>query len=151
MELEQLINNDIKQAMLAKDMRKLNALRAIKAALLLEKTGKDVSSGIIPESVEIKLLQKLVKQRRESAAIYSSQGRSDLADEEVYQSGIIEAYLPSQVSEEEIKAIVAAAIVETAATSMRDMGKVMAVVSAKVAGKADNQTVAAIVKAALNQ
>ena len=151
MELEQLINNDIKQAMLAKDMRKLNALRAIKAALLLEKTGKDVSSGIIPESVEIKLLQKLVKQRRESAAIYSSQGRSDLADEEVYQSGIIEAYLPSQVSEEEIKAIVAAAIVETAATSMRDMGKVMAVVSAKVAGEADNQTVAAIVKAALNQ
>lgn len=151
MELEQLINNDIKQAMLAKDMRKLNALRAIKAALLLEKTGKDVSSGIIPESVEIKLLQKLVKQRRESAAIYSSQGRSDLADEEVYQSGIIEAYLPSQVSEEEIKAIVAAAIVETAATSMRDMGKVMAVVSAKVAGKADNQTVAAIVKAVLNQ
>ncbi len=151
MELEQLINNDIKQAMLAKDMRKLNALRAIKAALLLEKTGKDVSSGIIPESVEIKLLQKLVKQRRESAAIYSSQGRSDLADVEVYQSGIIEAYLPSQVSEEEIKAIVAAAIVETAATSMRDMGKVMAVVSAKVAGKADNQTVAAIVKAALNQ
>lgn len=150
MELEQLINNDIKQAMLAKDMRKLNALRAIKAALLLEKTGKDVSSGIIPESVEIKLLQKLVKQRRESAAIYSSQGRSDLADEEVYQSGIIEAYLPSQVSEDEIKAIVAAAIVETAATSMRDMGKVMAVVSAKVAGKADNQTVAAIVKAALN-
>lgn len=151
MELEQLINNDIKQAMLAKDMRKLNALRAIKAALLLEKTGKDVSSGIIPESVEIKLLQKLVKQRRESAAIYSSQGRSDLADEEVYQSGIIEAYLPSQVSEVEIKAIVAAAIVETAATSMRDMGKVMAVVSAKVAGKADNQTVASIVKAALNQ
>ncbi|KAF0130849.1 MAG: hypothetical protein FD155_1118 [Bacteroidetes bacterium] len=150
MELEIIINNDIKQAMLAKDMRKLNALRAIKAALLLEKTGKDVSSGVIPESVELKLLQKLVKQRRESAAIYVSQMRADLADEEIFQASIIENYLPSQMSEDEIKAIVASAITETGASGVRDMGKVMGIVSAKISGKADNQTVATIVKTLLN-
>jgi hypothetical protein len=150
MELEVIINNDIKQAMLAKDMRKLNALRAIKAALLLEKTGKDVSSGIIPESVELKLLQKLIKQRRESAAIYVAQMRADLADEESYQASIIENYLPSQMSEDEIKTIVASAISETGATGMRDMGKVMGIVSSKISGKADNQTVATIVKTLLN-
>ena len=104
MGLEILINDDIKQAMRAKDTQKLAALRAIKAALLLEKTGKDVSSGEIPEAVELKLLQKLVKQRRESAAIYKEQNRAELAKEEEYQASIIEAYLPKQLSEEELKA-----------------------------------------------
>ncbi|MCC7317298.1 MAG: GatB/YqeY domain-containing protein [Bacteroidales bacterium] len=150
MELELIINNDIKQAMLAKDMRKLNALRAIKAALLLEKTGKDVNSGIIPETVELKLLQKLVKQRKEAATIYTEQKRDDLAEEELYQAAIIEKYLPSQMSEEEVKSIVMEAIQATNASGIRDMGKVMGVASAKISGKADNQMVATIVKALLN-
>ena len=150
MELELIINNDIKQAMLAKDMRKLNALRAIKAALLLEKTGKDVNSGIIPETVELKLLQKLVKQRKEVATIYTEQKRDDLAEEELYQAAIIEKYLPSQMSEEEVKSIVMEAIRATNASGIRDMGKVMGVASAKISGKADNQMVATIVKALLN-
>lgn len=146
MSLEIQINNDIKQAMLAKDSRKLNALRAIKAALLLEKTGKDVSSGEIPESVELKLLQKLVKQRRESSTIYVTQNRADLAEEEDFQAAIIEKYLPEQLSEDQIKAIVAAIITETGATSVKDMGKVMGAATKKVAGKADNQLISRIVK-----
>jgi uncharacterized protein YqeY len=129
MSLEILINNDIKQAMLAKDTRKLSALRAIKAALLLEKTGKDVSSGEIPETVELKLLQKLVKQRKESAGIYVEQNRPDLADEENYQSAIIEAYLPAQLSNDDIRKIVADVIAATGASSIRDMGKVMGLAS----------------------
>ncbi|MBW7846923.1 MAG: GatB/YqeY domain-containing protein [Bacteroidales bacterium] len=149
MELEKKINDDIKQAMLAKDMRKLNAIRAIKAALLLEKTGKDVSSGIIPESVEIKLLQKLVKQRRESAAIYAGQNRSDLAEEEEFQASIIESYLPGKIPDEELRQIVMDVIEATGAKGMKDMGKVMGAVSSKVAGRADNQTIASLVKTLL--
>lgn len=146
MSLEILINNDIKQAMLAKDTRKLSALRAIKAALLLEKTGKDVSSGEIPETVEMKLLQKLVKQRKESAGIYVEQNRPDLADEENYQSAIIEAYLPAQLSNDDIRKIVADVIAATGASSIRDMGKVMGLASKEVAGRADNQLISTIVK-----
>ena len=146
MSLEILINNDIKQAMLAKDVRKLTALRAIKAALLLEKTGKDVSSGEIPESVELKLLQKLVKQRKESASIYVEQNRPDLAENENYESAIIEAYLPAQLSLEDLKKIVADVITSTGATSVRDMGKVMGLASKEVAGRADNQLISSVVK-----
>ncbi|MBZ0243595.1 MAG: GatB/YqeY domain-containing protein [Bacteroidales bacterium] len=146
MGLEILINDDIKQAMRAKDTRKLAALRAIKAALLLEKTGKDISSGEIPEAVEIKLLQKLVKQRRESAAIYVEQNRPELAEDEDFQAAIIEAYLPQQLSEEEIELIVAEIIKETGASSIKDMGKVMGKATAKIAGRADNQQVSVIVK-----
>jgi len=149
MSLEILINNDLKQAMLAKDTRKLAALRAIKAALLLEKTGKDVNSLEIPESVELKLLQKLVKQRRESAAVYDEQQRSDLAEEEKYQAEIIEAYLPKQLSEDELKAILSEIIAETSASSIKDMGRVMGMASKKVAGRADNQTISAMVKTLL--
>ncbi len=146
MELEKKINEDIKAAMLSKDMRKLNALRAIKAALMLEKTGKDINSGIIPESVELKLLQRLVKQRHDSAAIYQEQGRQDLAEEEIYQASIIENYLPEKLSIEEVTEILKSIISETGATSMKDMGKVMGQASAKIAGQADNQTIASIVK-----
>ena len=103
MKLEILINNDIKSAMLKKDKQKLDALRAIKAALLLEKTSKDTSSGEIPESVELKLLQKLVKQRSEAAAIYREKGRTELAEEEEYQAKIIQAYLPEQMDENDVK------------------------------------------------
>lgn len=146
MELEKLINEDIKQAMISKDKDKLEALRSIKAALLLEKTGKDVSSGIIPESVELKMLQRLVKQRRESAEIYKTQGRPDLAEPELFQASIIEKYLPEQLTEEEIISIVKKAITESGATGPKDMGKVMGIASKMVAGKADNKVISEIVK-----
>jgi len=147
MELEKLINDDIKQTMLARDSRKLDALRAIKAALLLEKTGKDLKwDGDIPEEVELKLLQKLVKMRRESAELYQSQNRPDLADEELYQAGIIEKYLPAQMDEAEVENIIKAIIGETGAQSIKDMGKVMGAAAKKLAGKADNKTISAIIK-----
>ncbi len=151
MKLEVVINNDIKQAMLSKDTRKLSALRAIKAALLLEKTGKDVSSGEIPETVELKLLQKLVKQRRESASIYVEQGRPDLAEEETYQAEIIENYLPKQMSEAETEAMVKKIIEELGASSMKDMGRVMGAAGKAAAGKADNALISRIVKEALGR
>jgi uncharacterized protein YqeY len=146
MELEKLINDDIKQAMLSKDKEKLEALRAIKAALLLEKTGKDVSSGEIPDEVELKLLQKLVKQRRESAGIYNTQNRPDLAEVELFQASIIERYLPAQLGEDELNSIIQDIITKTGATSIKDMGKVMGTASKELAGKADNKTVADIIK-----
>ena len=146
MELEILINNDIKQAMLAKDKRKLNALRAIKAELLLLKTGKDTSSMEIPESLEIKILQKLVKQRKESAILYTEQNRPELVEEEAYQASIIEAYLPKQLSEEEVEGIIQKIITESGASNMKDMGSVMGEASKLLAGKADNKMVSVIVK-----
>jgi uncharacterized protein len=146
MSLAEKINNDIKQAMLAKDKRKLEALRAIKSGLLLLKTGKDTSSGEIPESVEMQLLQKLVKQRREAAEIYNSKGREDLAEEETFQAGIIEQYLPQQMDDEELKKVVQEIIAEAGASSVKDMGKVMGVASRKLAGKADNKKISLIVK-----
>lgn len=149
MSLEILINNDIKAAMLAKDRRKLESLRAIKAALLLEKTGKDTSGGEIPVEVEFKLLHKLVKQRRDSAEIYTSQNRHDLAEEELFQLSIIETYLPAMLSDEEIKAEIQRIVSETGATSIKDMGKVMGIASKELAGKADNKTVSVIVKQVL--
>lgn len=146
MNLEIKINEDIKQAMLARDTQKLSALRAIKAALLLEKTGKDVSSGEIPESIELKLLHKLVKQRRESAAIYVEKGRKDMAEEEIYQAEIIEKYLPKQMREGEIVALVKEIITETGASGIKNMGMVMGAASKKAAGRADNQVISKIVK-----
>lgn len=146
MSLEIKINDDIKQAMLAKDKRKLNALRAIKAALLLEKTGKDVNAGEIPESVEMSLLQKQVKQRKESAIIYREQNRPDLAEEEEMQAGIIEKYLPEQMNPEEVEMIVKTILADTSASSMKDMGKVMGIASKQLAGKADNKLISAIVR-----
>jgi len=146
MELELLINEDIKQAMIHKDKDKLEALRSIKAALLLEKTGKDVTGGIIPESVELKMLQRLVKQRRESAEIYKAQGRPDLAEPEIFQAAIIEKYLPEQLSDEDVIAIVKKAIADTGATGIKDMGKVMGISTKLVAGKADNKMISEIIK-----
>lgn len=146
MSLEIKINDDIKQAMLAKDKRKLEALRAIKAALLLEKTGKDVSSGEIPESVELKLLQKLVKQRKDSALIYREQNRADMAEEEEFQADIIEKYLPEQMSEAEVEAIIQEIILKTGAKTIADMGKVMGMASKQLAGKSDNKTISILVK-----
>ncbi|MBI9034051.1 MAG: GatB/YqeY domain-containing protein [Bacteroidales bacterium] len=146
MSLEIIINDDIKQAMRNKESRKLAALRDIKAKLLLVKTGKDVSSGEIPETVEMSTLQKLVKQRVESADIYKSQGREDLAEEELFQAEIIKAYLPKQYTKEELTEAIKEIIAETGVQSMKEMGKVMGVASQKFAGKADNKMVSAIVK-----
>ena len=145
MELEKQINNDIKNAMLARDPEKLEALRAIKAALLLEKT-KEGTTGEIPESVELKLLQKLVKQRRESADIYAAANREDLAKKERFEASIIEKYLPQQMDETELTEKIRQIIAETNATSIKDMGKVMGVASKTLAGKADNKMVSEIVK-----
>ena len=149
MELEKIINGDLKDAMLAKDRRKLEAIRAIKAALLLEKTGADVSSLEIPEAVELILLQKLVKQRRDSAKIYQEQGRQELADEEEYQASIIEKYLPQQMSEDEIKVVVEKIVADIGANTMKDMGRVMGEASKQLLGKADNKTISQIIRSLL--
>ncbi len=146
MSLEIKINDDIKAAMLNKDKRSLEALRAIKAALLLIKTGKDTSDGDIPESLEISTLQRLVKQRRESAEIYKSQGRDDLLEEEIFQLKIIETYLPQQMSEEDVKQKLQEIMTNLGASSMKDMGKVMGEAQKEFAGKADNKVVSSLVK-----
>ncbi len=146
MALEIKINDDIKAAMISRDKKKLEALRAIKAALLLEKTGKDINGGEIPEAVELKLLQKLVKQRKEAAQIYHEQDRADLAEDEEYQSGIIEAYLPKQMDEATIRTEIEKIVAETGASNMKDMGKVMGMASKKFAGQADNKTISNIVR-----
>lgn len=151
MTLAEIINSDIKKAMRAKDSKKLAALRAIKSALLLEATGKDRSSGEIPETVELQILKRLVKQRKESAKIYQEQGRPDLAEDEVYQSEIIEAYLPEQLGEEEIKNRIQEIINKTGASAMKDMGKVMGIASKEMAGKADNKLISQIIRTLLNE
>ncbi len=150
MSLEIIINNDIKQAMLAKDKVKLAALRSIKAALLMEKTGADTSGTEIPETVEIKLLQKQVKQRKEAATIYRENGRVELAEEEEFQAAIIEKYLPEQMSMEDVENIVKKIVEETGASSIKDMGRVMGMASKQLAGKADNKTISGIVKSLLS-
>jgi len=146
MSLEITINNDIKAAMLARDKGKLEALRAIKAALLLIKTGKDTASAEVPEEIELLTLQKLIKQRKEAAEIYKSQDRIDLYEVEMFQVAIIEKYLPEQLGEAEIKAIIQQIILETGAVGIRDMGKVMGLAGKQLTGKADNKIVAALVK-----
>ena len=145
MGLENLINDDMKKAMLSKDAEKLEALRAIKAALLLEKT-KEGGSGEIPESVELTLLQKLVKQRKESAAIYTTGNREDLAQKELFEASIIEQYLPRQLSDDELMQKIKNIITQTGASSIKDMGKIMGIANKELAGKADGKRVSEIVK-----
>jgi hypothetical protein len=146
MSLVDRINADIKTAMLAKDAEKLDAIRAIKAALLLA-----YSSGEpVTEDTEIKLLQKLIKQRREAADIFAAQNREDLASHDRFQAGVIETYLPAQMSEDEIRVVVKDIIAQAGATSIKDMGKVMGMAAKAFAGKADNKTVSEIIKQALN-
>ncbi len=143
--LEERINADIKQAMLNKEKDVLESLRAIKAAILLLKTGK----GEVNEAAELATLQKLVKQRKEAADIFNQQNRSDLAEAELFQASIIERYLPKQLSKEEIETAVKSLISELGATSAKDMGRVMGAASKKFAGTADNKVVAEIVKGML--
>jgi uncharacterized protein len=150
MELEKLINDDIKATMLARDAKKLEALRAIKAALLLEKT-KEGGTGEIPETIELKLLQKLVKQRKESAEIYKNANREDLAEKELYDAAIIEKYLPGQLPDDKVKEIIHKIITECGATSMKEMGKVMGLANKELAGQADNKLISTLVKELLSQ
>lgn len=145
MNLEQKINDEIKAAMLARNPQKLEALRAIKAALLLEKTKEDAESTI-SEAAELKILQKLVKQRRESAEIYTNAQRDDLAQKELFEASIIETFLPQQLSAEEVTAVITRIIEQTGAASVKDMGKVMGAASKELAGKADNKMISEIVK-----
>jgi len=142
MSLVDKINADIKSAMLAKEKEKLEALRGIKASLLLAQT----SGETVTEDTETKILQKLVKQRREAADIYKTQNRLDLSEPEIFQADIIQQYLPAQMSEEEIKTIIKNIITQTNASSIKDMGKVMGLASKELAGKADNKAVSDIVK-----
>ncbi|MEE6185945.1 putative protein YqeY [Mycovorax composti] len=145
MSLEQTINADIKAAMLAKDADALNGLRAIKAAILLAKTAEG-ASGELSEDDEIKLLQRLVKQRKDSLEIYEKQNRPDLAAKEKAEIAIIEKYLPAQLSPEELRIELQKIIAEVGANSPADMGKVMGVATKALAGKADGKTISGIVK-----
>ncbi|MCX6267828.1 MAG: GatB/YqeY domain-containing protein [Bacteroidetes bacterium] len=148
MSLELKINDDIKAAMLARNAEKLEALRAIKAALLLEKA-KEGATGEVGEEVELKILQKLVKQRRESSDIYSQANREDLARHELFEASVIETYLPQQMSEAEVTELITKIVAQTGATSVKDMGKVMGIASKELAGKADNKMISVIVKSLL--
>ena len=147
MSLEQRVMTDLKTAMLAKDSAKLEALRAVKSAILLLKTSPEGYT----DDTELKALQKMVKQRKETADVYKSQSRADLADVELFQAGVIEAYLPKQMGEEEIKAEVAKIIASVGATSPADMGKVMGVATKQLAGKADGKIISTLVKELLSK
>lgn len=147
MTLEEKINADIKTAMLAKDSGKLEALRAIKSAILLLKTSAE---GLSPET-EAKAMQKMVKQRRETAEIYKTQGRMDLADVEILQASVIETYLPKQMSEDELRAELKSIIAAAGATGPGDMGKVMGLATKQMAGKADGKMISSLVKELLSK
>ncbi|AYN66918.1 GatB/YqeY domain-containing protein [Euzebyella marina] len=144
MSLQQKVMEQMKAAMKSKDSVALESLRAIKSALLLEQTsgtGKELT-----EEDEIKLVQKLVKQRKDSAAIFKEQGRDDLAEPELAQVAVIEQFLPEQLTEEEIEKVVVQTIDSIGAEGMKDMGKVMGIVSKELAGQADGKTISMIVK-----
>ena len=144
MGLFETINTDIKNAMLAKEKEKLEALRSIKAAFMLAKTEK--SNSELTEEKEITIVQKLVKQRIDTAEVYRQNSRPELAEKEEAEAKIISVYLPKQLSEEEIAIEVKAIIKQTGASSIKDMGKVMGMASKKLAGKADGKIISGIVK-----
>jgi len=145
MNLEQKIMAELKTAMLAKDEKTVRSLRAIKAAIILAKTSEG-AGGDIKEEDEIKLLQKLVKQRKDSLEIFQQQNRTDLAQKEQEEIEVIEKFLPKQLSNEELKVIIAEIIAQTGASSPADMGKVMGVATKQLAGKADGKAISTLVK-----
>ena len=149
MSLLNSLNDELKAAMRAKDSLKLEALRAIKSALLLAKTAT-AGDVYLTEEEEIKLLQKLVKQRKDSAVIFKEQNRDDLATPEEAQARVIAQFLPDQLSHQEIEQIVDEIVAKTGAQGMKDMGKVMGMASKEMAGKADGKTISTIVKQKLN-
>ncbi len=142
MNIEETINADIKTAMLAKDSKKLEALRAVKSVLLLLKTSQE---GLTEDSAN-KALQKEVKKRKESAEIYKTQNRADLEEVENFQANVIESYLPKQLSEDEIKTELVKLIAQLGVTNPAEMGKVMGAANKLFAGKADNKIVSTLIK-----
>lgn len=138
----------LKEAMKSKDQTALTALRAVKSAILLAQTESGAKEELTEEQ-ELKLLQKQVKQRKDSAAVYIEQGREDLAEPELAEAKVIEQFLPEALSEEEIAQIVEDIIAKTGAEGMKDMGKVMGIASKELAGRADGKTISTIVKAKL--
>ena len=148
MSIQNLISEDIKKAMLAREVDKLAALRSVKSAILLE-ASKDGSSEI-SDDIALKIIIKLVKQRKDSAQIYREQNRNDLESEELKQLKYLEFYLPEQLSNDEIETIVNKIIVENNASSMKDMGRVMGLASKVLGGKADGKLIAQIVKEKLS-
>ncbi len=144
MSLEKEVMTQMKAAMKAKDSVALEALRAVKSAILLAKT--DNGHQDLTEDQELKLVQKLVKQRKDSAQVYKEQNREDLAEPEEKQAEVISRFLPEQLSEAEIEAKIEGIIANTGAEGMKDMGKVMGIASTELAGKADGKTISVIVK-----
>lgn len=150
MSLEQQIMTELKTAMLAKDEKSVRSLRAIKAAIIVAKTAEG-AKGEIGEAEELKLLQKMVKQRKDSLEIFTQQGRPELAAKEQEEIEIIERFLPKQMSEADLRLAVEAIIRETGASSPAEMGKVMGIANKQLAGKADGKTISAMVKELLNK
>ncbi|TVZ07602.1 GatB/YqeY domain-containing protein [Cellulophaga lytica] len=148
MSLQQDVMTAMKTAMKAKDSVALESLRAIKSVLLMAQTESGAKTELTEEE-EIKIVQKLVKQRKDSAAIYKEQGREDLAAPELAQAEVIAQFLPEQMSEDDIAKVVESVITKTGAEGMKDMGKVMGMVSSQLAGKADGKTISTIVKSKL--
>ena len=148
MKLIDKISSSIISAMKERNVSELESLRAIKSALLLAQTQKG-SEGNVSQSEEVKILQKLVKQRKESAEIYNKQNRLELADVEIRQSKIIERFLPAQISIEDLEKIIIEIINQTGAEGLKDMGKVMGIASTKLSGKADGKTISNIVRSKL--
>lgn len=144
MSLEDKINQDIKEAMRAKEEARLRTVRAIKSAILLMKT--DGSGEAITAEREVQLLQKMIKQRQDSLLIYQQQNRPDLAQKEEEEMAVLQTYLPAQLSEEELSARIVAIIAEVGATSVKDMGKVMGMATKSLAGQADGRAISAKVK-----
>jgi hypothetical protein len=145
MSLQKEVMDKMKEAMKAKDTVALQALRAVKSAFLLAKTATGVQSEITPDQ-ELKIIQKQVKQRKDSAAIFITQNRQDLADPELAEIAVLEQFLPAALSEEEIEKVVAATITKLGALGMKDMGKVMGVVSNTLSGQADGKVISTLVK-----
>ena len=145
MNITEKINSDIKIAMKEKNAVKLTALRAIKSAFLLEQTSGNKNSEITEEK-GLKIIQKLIKQRKDSAEIYKQQNRDDLFEKEISEISFLEVYLPEQLSEKELNEIISDAIKTTGATSMKEMGKVMGIVNNKVAGRAEGKIIAQKIK-----
>ncbi|ADY29849.1 GatB/YqeY domain-containing protein [Cellulophaga lytica] len=148
MSLQQDVMTAMKTAMKAKDSVALESLRAMKSVLLMAQTESGAKTELTEEE-EIKIVQKLVKQRKDSAAIYKEQGREDLAAPELAQAEVIAQFLPEQMSEDDIAKVVESVIAKTGAEGMKDMGKVMGMVSSQLAGKADGKTISTIVKSKL--
>ena len=145
MSLQKEVMDKMKEAMKAKDTVALQALRAVKSAFLLAKTATGVQAEITPDQ-ELKIIQKQVKQRKDSAAIFITQNRQDLADPELLEIAVLEQFLPAALSEEEIEKVVAMTITKLGASGMKDMGKVMGVVSNELSGQADGKVISTLVK-----